>query len=172
MKREWTRQGVAAAALFAALMTLMPLPGSLGHAAESTYQLVEDWAQLPPGMKWSQAISVDIDAHGTIYVFHRDDAMPIRAFDGDGRFLRSWGQGMFRNPHFLRTDPTGNIWATDVGAHQIFKFSADGKLLMTLGKNGINGDNESKDAFNGPADVVIAPDVRDTAHHDHADRSS
>ena len=53
MKRAWTRQGVAAAALCAALMTLMPLPGSLGHAAAATYELVENWAQLPPGIKWS-----------------------------------------------------------------------------------------------------------------------
>ena len=147
-----------AAALCPALMTLMPLPGALGHAADATYQLVENWAQLPPGVKWSRATSVAIDSHGTVYVFDREDAVPIRAFDGNGRFLRSWGEGMFTVPHFLRTDPHDNIWAIDRGAHQIFKFSADGKLLMTLGKNGINGDNESKDALNGPADVVIAPD--------------
>jgi len=158
MKRELTRQGVAAVVIgCAAVLTLLPLPGALGYAA-ATYQLVENWAQLPPGTRWSQAISVDIDMHGTVYVFHRDREMPIRAFDGNGRFLRAWGQGLFTMPHFLRTDPHGNIWATDVGAHQIFKFSAEGKLLMTLGKKGINGDNESRDALNGPADVVIAPD--------------
>jgi DNA-binding beta-propeller fold protein YncE len=38
---------------------------------------------------------------------------------------------------------------------QIFKFSADGKLLMTLGKKGVAGDNNARDAFNGPADVVV-----------------
>ena len=147
-----------AAAIVAALMTLLPLPGSLGHAAAATYQLVDNWAQLPPGTKWSQAISVDIDAHGTVYVFHWDREMPIRAFDGHGRFLRSWGQGMFALPHSLRTDPDGNIWVTDRGSHQIFKFSAEGKLMMTLGQQGIVGDNESKDAFNGVADLVIAKD--------------
>jgi len=158
MKRAWTHQGVAAAALCAALMTLLPLPGALGHAAESTYHLVDNWAQLPPGVKWSRATSVAIDSHGTVYVFDREDTKPIRAFDGNGRFLRSWGEGMFTVPHFLRTDPHDNIWATDRGAHQIFKFSSDGKLLMTLGQKGIVGDNESQDALNGPADVVIAPD--------------
>jgi DNA-binding beta-propeller fold protein YncE len=158
MKREVTRHGVAATAIFAALMTLMPLPGAIGYAAAATYEQVENWAQLPQGMKWSRATSVAIDSHGTVYVFDREDAMPIRAFDGNGRFLRSWGEGMFTVPHFLRTDPHDNIWATDRGAHQIFKFSSDGKLLMTLGQKGIVGDNESKDALNGPADVVIAPD--------------
>ena len=51
MKREWTSRGVAAAALCALLMTLMLLPCALGHAVTATYQLVENWAQLPPGMK-------------------------------------------------------------------------------------------------------------------------
>lgn len=138
VKREWTRPGWAAAALCTALLTLLPLPGSLGHAAAATYHLVERWAQLPPGTRWTKAISVDIDAHGTVYVFHRGE-MPIRAFDGNGRFLRAWGQGMFTMPHFLRTDPHGNIWATDVGAHQVFKFSAEGTLLMTVGTKGIHG---------------------------------
>jgi DNA-binding beta-propeller fold protein YncE len=148
-----------AATLCAALMTLMPLPGSLGHAAAATYQRVDNWAQLPQGMtRWSEATGVAIDAHGTIYVHHRHYAMPIMAFDGNGRFLRSWGQGMFTSAHVVRTDPSGNIWVTDLGAHQVFKLSAEGQVLMTLGKKGVAGDNESQDAFNRPADVVIATD--------------
>ena len=103
-------------------------------------------------------MSIAIDSHGTVYLFHRDDAMPIRAFDGKGRFLRSWGEGLFTVPHVLRTDPHDNIWAADRGAHQVFKFSAEGKLLMTLGRKDVRGDNDARDAFNGPADVVIAPD--------------
>ena len=152
------RLQTVAAAIFAALMTMVALPGSRGHAAAATYQLVENWAQLPQGMKWSQATGVAIDAHGTIYVHHRHYAMPIIAFDGNGRFLRAWGRGVFSSPHSLRTDPNGNIWVTDVGSHQIVKCSADGTILMTLGQKGIAGDNESKDAFNRPADVVIAKD--------------
>ena len=114
--------------LCAALMTLMPLPGALGYAAAATYEQVENWAQLPQGIKWSSATGVAIDAHGTIYVHHRP--MPIMAFDGNGRFLRAWGQGMFLSPHFLRTDPSGNIWVTDRGLHQIFKVSAgEGRTL-------------------------------------------
>ena len=78
------------------------------------------------------------------------------AFDRNGRFLRAWGQGMFKTTHFLRTDHEGNVWVTDRGDHQVFKFSPEGKLLMTLGRKGVVGDNESRDAFNGVADLVIA----------------
>jgi hypothetical protein len=48
------------------------------------------------------------------------------------------------------------VWVTDRGDHQVFKFSPDGKLLMTLGRKGVVGENESRDAFNGVADLVIA----------------
>jgi hypothetical protein len=77
-------------------------------------------------------------------------------FDKNGKFLRGWGQGMFKTTHFLRTDREGNVWVTDRGDHQVFKFSAEGKLLMTLGKKGVVGQNDSQDAFNGVADLVIA----------------
>ena len=158
MKRELTRQGVAAAALCAALTALLPRPGALGHAAAATYQQVENWAQLPPGVQWIRPSGIDIDAHGTIYVLQRGSAMPILAFDGHGRFLRSWGQDMFGVPHHLRIDPHGHVWVTDAGAHQVFKFGPEGHLLMTLGQKGVRGDSASRDAFNGPTGVVIAPD--------------
>jgi DNA-binding beta-propeller fold protein YncE len=158
MKQQWTHPGVAAAALCTALITLLPLPGALGHAAAATYHLVESWAQFPPGVRWSRPTGVDIDSHGTIYVLQQRTAMPILAFDGHGQFLRSWGEGMFTVPHLLRADAHGHIWATDRRSHQIFKFSAEGKLLMTLGRKDVRGDNDARDAFNGPADVVIAQD--------------
>jgi hypothetical protein len=105
---------------------------------------------------WSGATGVDIDARGNIYVFHRNPAMPIMAFDKDGKFLRAWGQNLFKTTHFLRTDREGNVWVTDRGDHQVFKFTADGQLLMTLGQKGVVGDNESRNAFNGVADLVVA----------------
>ena len=125
--------------------------------ASPTYQTVENWAQFPEGVtKWGGATGVDIDSKGNIYVFHRNESMPIMAFDRNGKFLRAWGQGMFKTTHFLRTDREGNVWVTDRGDHQVFKFSPEGKLLMTLGKKGVIGENESQDAFNGVADLVIA----------------
>jgi hypothetical protein len=81
--------------------------------------------------------------------------MPIMVFDRNGKFLRGWGQNMFKTTHFLRVDRSGNVWVTDRGDMQAFEFSPQGKLLMTLGKKGVTGGNESKDTFNGMADVAI-----------------
>jgi DNA-binding beta-propeller fold protein YncE len=39
---------------------------------------------------------------------------------------------------------------------QAFKFNSEGKLLMTLGKKGVTGDNTSQDTFNGMADLAVA----------------
>jgi DNA-binding beta-propeller fold protein YncE len=126
-------------------------------AAESHYQLVENWAQLPPGVtKWSPVSGVDVDAHDNVYVFQRNESMPVMVFDHNGKFLRTWGQGIFKQPHFLRVDRSGYVWTTDRGNLQALKFDSDGKLLMALGKKGVAGDNTSQDAFNGVADLAVA----------------
>ena len=128
-------------------------------AAQDTghYRLVENWVQFPPEVtKWGSATGVDVDSHDNVYVFHRNDAMPIMAFDRNGKFLRAWGQGMFQTTHFLKTDRDGNVWVTDRGAMVAYKFSPEGKLLLTIGQKGVKGDNDSKDAYNGMADVVVA----------------
>ncbi len=141
-----------------ALALLVCAAGALhAQTTDGAYQVVENWAQFPEGVTgWAAATGVDIDPKGNIYVFHRNEAMPIMAFDRNGKFLRAWGQGLFKTTHFLRTDQQGNVWVTDRGDHQVFKFSPEGKLLMTLGRKGVVGDNESHDAFNGVADLVIA----------------
>jgi peptidylamidoglycolate lyase len=45
---------------------------------------------------------------------------------------------------------------TDAGAHVVQKFSPEGRLLITLGKKGVAGDNTSRDTFNQPNHVAIA----------------
>jgi hypothetical protein len=127
------------------------------HAEERHYQLVGSWAKFPPAVsKWGAATGVDVDAHDNVYVLHRNQAMPIMAFDRNGKFLRAWGQGMFKTTHFLRVDPSGNVWATDRGDMQAFKFNNKGRLMLTIGKKGVTGDNNSQDTFNGMADLAVA----------------
>src|SRR3954468_7399519 len=144
----------------AALVLAITAAAFAAHPARAAspqhYRLVEHWAQFPAAVtQWAAATGVDVDAHDNIYVFHRNTAMPIMAFDRRGRFLRSWGEGLFKTTHFLRVDRFGYVWITDRGNMQAFKFSADGKLLMTLGKKEITGDNNSQDAFNGMADLAV-----------------
>jgi len=135
------------------------------RAADEKYQMVENWAQLPQGMQWGVMSAVGIDPHGTIYAFKRSEpgekagAMTsmVIVLDPNGKFLRSWGQNTFMSAHGLRVLTDGFIWITDKTGDQVFKFSPDGDLLMTLGKKGVAGDNNSTDGtLNGPTDVVLA----------------
>jgi DNA-binding beta-propeller fold protein YncE len=133
------------------------------------YQTIEGWATLPDGRVWGAPAGVDIDPDGTsVWVFERCGAnscsdstlAPILKFDATGRLVKSFGAGMFVFPHGLTVDRGGNIWVTDGQGrdgkgHQVFKFSPDGQLLLTLGKAGVSG--EGPDTFNMPADVAIAP---------------
>ena len=74
--------------------------------------------------------------------------------------LKTWGENMFVWPHGIRVDRDGFLWITDGRARngigqQVFKFTRDGQLLMTLGKKGVSGDGP--DTFNSPTDVAVAP---------------
>jgi DNA-binding beta-propeller fold protein YncE len=127
------------------------------RAAELTFRPADNWAQFPPGATWQTMTAVDIDSKGVVYVLQRGEPSKVMAFDSTGRLLRSWGQGRFPSAHGLRVDRQDNVWVTDRSLQQVLKFSPQGKLLMALGTKGVQGNNESKDALNGPSDVVIAP---------------
>jgi sugar lactone lactonase YvrE len=128
------------------------------------------WAKLPQGRKWGMTIGVDIDRDGrSVWVFDRCGARtcagsnlaPIQKFGPSGKLVTSFGAGMFVFPHGLYVDRDDNIWVSDGQAKDgkgqtVVKFSPDGKVLMTLGKAGVAGDGP--DTFNGPSDVLVAPD--------------
>ena len=120
-------------------------------------------------------ISISPDGK-SIWVFDRcgandcvgSDLDPIMQFDLDGNQLASFGSQMFVRPHGLHIDFEGNVWVTDGEGpdgedprrdgkgHQVFKFSPEGNVLMTLGKPGVAGDGNYE--FNQPSSVLVAPD--------------
>ncbi len=139
----------------------------------SKYELVKDWPQLPDGYLLSQPGGIGIDTSQHILVFHRpgrrwkllEDKFPDSLISSNtilvldrqtGKILDSWGANLFIMPHGLTVDKDNNVWVTDVGLHQIFKFSHDGKLLMKLGEAKIPGNDSLH--FNRPTDVAVAPD--------------
>ncbi len=140
---------------------------SLGHTQENPYRVAESWAKLPEGRTWGSTAAVDVDANDHIWVAERcganscagSDLAPIFEFDPSGKLLRSFGAGLFVFPHGIALDKDGNVWVTDGQGkdgkgHQVFKFSPDGRILMTLGKAGVAGDGP--DEFNQPSDVIVA----------------
>jgi sugar lactone lactonase YvrE len=103
---------------------------------------------------------------------------PVLEFDQKGTLVKSFGSKLMIFPHGIYIDRDGNVWMTDgrdnkptrargaapdsplppapattIG-HQVFKFSPDGKLLMTLGTPGGARD---PGYFYQPNAVFVAP---------------
>ena len=127
------------------------------------------WGQLPEGRKWGSSASVSTAPDGTIWVVDRcgnsgaggttcagpsANVNPVFQLDPSGKVRKTFGAGVFVSPHKLSVDREGNVWVSDNGGHQVFKFNQDGKVLMTLGKKGVAGPGE--DEFDAPTDVAIA----------------
>src|SRR5688572_26285772 len=146
------------------------------NAQNSSYQTVENFFKMPEGRKVGSTAGITIDPDGTsIWAFERcggqdcvgSTVAPILKFDASGRVTRSLGAGMFVRPHGIHVDRENNIWVTDGDGpdgkdprrngkgHQVFKFSPDGKVVMTLGKAGVAG--TGSDTFNMPSAVFVAP---------------
>jgi hypothetical protein len=129
------------------------------NSQPSPFRLVMNWARLPDGMKWGQVIAMDIDKHGDIYVFHRNDP-GILKFSSDGKLLKSWGEGLFAFAHGLTVDRFGFIWTADADVKdgnggQVSKFDANGKLLLTLGAKGVLAEGAKGESFVGPTGVAV-----------------
>ena len=153
----------------AALASASALAEAPPNSQPNPFRTVENWFKLPAGRMWGSTSAVDVDRDGTsIWVAERCGANtcagkmdpPILKFDQSGTLVKSFGGGMFVFPHGIAVDKDGNIWVTDGQGrdgkgHQVFKFSPDGEVLMTLGKAGVAGDGP--DTFNQPDDVAIAP---------------
>jgi len=136
------------------------------------YELVNDWPKLPDNFTLGSPSGLGIDTDGNIIVFHRPgrgwDSMPIlhlplikentisKIDARTGEILESWGDNLFIMPHGLEVDNQNNIWVTDCGLHQVFKFDSNGNLLMTLGEAKVSGNDSSH--FNLPTDIAVAED--------------
>src|SRR5207342_3347076 len=57
-------------------------------------------------------------------------------FDTTGKFARELGQDVygFNAAIGLRIDPQDNVWTIDVGADQVVKFDAEGRVALVLGR--------------------------------------
>lgn len=163
---------IAITAVFLISFWLQPLKKGRGSDTKTTYQLVNGWPALPASVQLGNPTAVDLDTNQQVVVLHRGDRkwpllgpMPtdlikqktVLIIDRDnGSLVNCWGSNLFIMPHGLTVDYENNIWVTDVGLHQVFKFSHEGTLLRTLGEAGVAGSDSNH--FNMPTGVAIAND--------------
>jgi len=169
--------GLAVASWFAAHATLD------AQGLPNPYRIAEGWAQLPNGRPMGAVGKVVIDPDGQhVWAVVRCERLedparfgdecrdsrtdPIVQFGPDGKVTKTFGGGIFIWPHGLDVDREGNVWVTeavttnripkgDKRGHIVVKFSPAGKVLLTLGTQGVEG--SGPDHFTSPSDVVVSP---------------
>jgi DNA-binding beta-propeller fold protein YncE len=153
---------------------------------------IAPWGDLPNGKSWGALNAVAIDNDGqSVWVASRCGAhpdippgespytydscagstvAPVMKFDSSGKFLKSFGAGMFVFPHKIYIDAEGNVWVVDgrtanarerkkypdekPKGHVVVKFSPDGKVLLMIGTPGVAGNPPQ--ALTEPCSVVTA----------------
>lgn len=122
-----------------------PLSSSIAETSQNTaavgnsvfrFEANADWVRRPEGYAWLEVAGVACDSEDRVYLFNRGDH-PVMVFDRNGSFLHAWGEGVFARPHGITIGPDDSVYCTDDLDHTVRKFTADGRLLMTLGTSGV-----------------------------------
>ncbi len=85
-------------------------------SGDFAYRAQDGWAKWPDGWDSGDVAAVGVDRNDNVYAFNRGPH-PMVVFDRDGNFLRSWGEGIFKNPHGVHIAPDDTIYLTNDGDH-------------------------------------------------------
>ena len=120
-----------------------------------TYEVSgQNWGDMPEDWTYKEATAVAVDSKDNVYVFNRG-THPMIVFDPEGNVLRTWGDGIFTNPHGVTIGPDDSVYCVDNFDHTVRKFSPDGKLLMTLGAENQHSPAMSGIPFNEPTHLAV-----------------
>ncbi|WP_437290483.1 hypothetical protein [Sorangium sp. So ce406] len=133
---------LAAVALAGACTSRRP---AADDAPLGPYEVVDGWPRVPEGMVFGPTLDVAVDARGRVLVSHAagrasgNDALitepTILVFDPEsGELLDAWGEGLFMYPHGIEVDRNNFVWVTDSEQNRVFKLTAQGGLVMSLGE--------------------------------------
>ncbi len=125
------------------------MAASVGQGSYS-YEVADGWKEPPAGYEWGQIGAVAVDSKDQVYLFTRTDH-PLMIFDKEGNFLRSWGEGVFKDAHGLCFDADDNMYFVDRASQVVMKFTADGQKVFELG----NRDQPSDTGYNEEDRTVL-----------------
>jgi hypothetical protein len=122
------------------------------------YEVDPAWPKKPADFAFGHCPGVAVDKADRIWVFTRSKAPtpPVQCWSTDGSLIRAWGADTVKTAHHIKIDREGNVWLADIGHHVVRKYTAEGRLLLTLGTEGEPGCDRVR--LNKPTDMAIAPD--------------
>ena len=116
----------------------------------------------PNGEKFGNVASIALMPNGNLLVFNRNPAIMMVEYDPTGtKVIRVFNPNIAMNPHGLRVDRHGNIWAIDSFLNVIFKLNGKGEVLKMIGTRGENApwdDSKWNGMFNQPLDIAFDKD--------------
>jgi NHL repeat-containing protein len=140
----------------------------MSTAVAPSYKAIPGWERIPSGFAHPDVAAVAVDSKDRVFLFCRSEH-PVMIYERDGRFVGSWGEGIFTmRTHGITIGPDDSVYCTDDAGHSVRKFTPDGKLLLTLGDNagkpsdtGYNGSDPTTVAraappFNRPTNLAVA----------------
>ncbi len=125
-------------------------------APEIKFHAQTDFLKLPVDLYFGEVAGVAVNSKGHVFVFSRGGtsgpaygaaAAQLLEFDGDGKYLREIGHGLYAwsYAHAVKVDRNDNIWVADKGSDMVIKFSPEGRVLMVFGRK-----QEASDEGTGP----------------------
>ena len=135
-------------------------------AGSFRYDVAEPWILGIEGPVPDVA-GVAVNSKDEVHVLTRSPH-PVLVFDRKGRFLRSWGEGVFATTHGIHIGPDDAVYIVDSGDSTIRKFSPTGELLFRMGEPRRTTDTGYRDGdyrtiatagppFNAPTNIALAP---------------
>jgi hypothetical protein len=115
----------------------LPILGSGDH----TYEAQHDWGQLPASIAYGNTHGVVEDSQGRIYVHHTVNAASeshdsMVVFDGNGKFVKSWGKefkGGAHGLHIRKEGSTEYLYLCDTARGVVVKATLDGETVWSVG---------------------------------------
>ncbi len=117
------------------------------------YAVMRPFLQFPAGMTPGVLSKGAVDSKQNLHLCQRADP-PVLVFDRQGKFLRSFGEGLVVDSHGIHVAPDDRVLVVDRDGHQVLIFDPSGRLLCTLGER----DKPHYEApFSHPTDVAVGP---------------
>jgi len=144
-----------------------------------TYELVEDWGQLPAGMKYGFGCGVVVDSKDRIYVTSRSTNPSVAVFDRKGKLLETWSNDFAdkvgytpeqvkdtahciywskegRNEFLYFTENVSTNKEGPKRGKRVYKTDLHGKILYVIGNVDKEGSTSQKFEWTNPTDVAVA----------------
>ncbi|HKB95517.1 MAG TPA: hypothetical protein VKB94_01635 [Rhizomicrobium sp.] len=138
-----------------------PGPVKIPDAPQLPYHFGER-PVAPNGEKFGNVAAITLLPNGDLLVFNRNPAIMMVEYDPTGTTVkRVFNPNIAMNPHGLRVDRHGNIWATDSFLNVIYKMNGKGEVLKVFGTRGENApwdDSKWNGMFNQPLDLAFDKD--------------